>query len=51
MNFSLAAKSQEKEAAVPMAKQSWLSPLKDETYKSESVAFACMSRWIARHIH
>jgi hypothetical protein len=51
MNFSWAAKNQVKEAAVPMARQSWLLPLKDEKHKSEWGAFACMSPWIVRHIH
>jgi hypothetical protein len=48
--FSLAAKDQANEAAVPGVKQSSRSPLKDETWKSEWVAFVCMSPWIARHI-
>ena len=40
MSFQSAAKNQAKEAAEPMARPSSLSALKDETCKSESVAFA-----------
>ena len=42
MNFSSAARNQEKEAAVPKAKRSLQWRLKDEIAISEWVTFACM---------